>query len=197
MPLSRIQQGGDFSPLIVNNAVIANTLAASGVQVNGSLSVSGTLTVSGTINGTYNANYLSLTGALETVYINNSGISGTANIIVNSGSTWLYTIPASGVFTVNLTTSGTINALLSVGQSITASVLATQGATAYTLVTGYGVGASPLYVDGYVIPSGSLFWQGGAAPTAGNVTGIDAYTFTVIKTSATPTYTVLASQTKF
>jgi hypothetical protein len=39
-------------------------------------------------------------------------------------------------------------------------------------------------------------WQGGTAPTAGNASSIDAYVFTIIKT-ASATFTVLASQTKF
>jgi hypothetical protein len=40
-------------------------------------------------------------------------------------------------------------------------------------------------------------YQGGTAPTAGNASSIDAYVYTVVKTAATPTYTVFASQTKF
>jgi hypothetical protein len=36
-----------------------------------------------------------------------------------------------------------------------------------------------------------------AAISAGNVSAIDAYVFTIIKTAATPTYTVLETQTKF
>jgi hypothetical protein len=39
-------------------------------------------------------------------------------------------------------------------------------------------------------------WQGGAAPTGGNVTSNDVYTFTAIKT-ASSTFTVLAAQTQF
>jgi hypothetical protein len=39
-------------------------------------------------------------------------------------------------------------------------------------------------------------WQGGTAPSAGNASSIDSYTFTIIKT-ASATYTVLASQVKF
>ena len=40
-------------------------------------------------------------------------------------------------------------------------------------------------------------WQGGTAVTAGNANVIDVYSFTIIKTAATPTYVVLGSQTKF
>jgi hypothetical protein len=39
-------------------------------------------------------------------------------------------------------------------------------------------------------------WQGGSAPTGGNINSSDVYTFTTIKTAAN-TYTVLGSQTQF
>jgi predicted Rossmann fold nucleotide-binding protein DprA/Smf involved in DNA uptake len=39
-------------------------------------------------------------------------------------------------------------------------------------------------------------FQGGAAFSAGNASGIDSYSFTAIKTAGT-TFTVLASQTQF
>ena len=39
-------------------------------------------------------------------------------------------------------------------------------------------------------------WQGGTAPSSGNASSIDVYTFVIIKT-ASATYTVLASQTQF
>jgi hypothetical protein len=40
-------------------------------------------------------------------------------------------------------------------------------------------------------------WQGGTAPTSGNINSIDTYTYTIIKTAATPTYVMLAAQTQF
>ena len=39
-------------------------------------------------------------------------------------------------------------------------------------------------------------WQGGTAPSAGNATSIDLYSFTILKTAAN-TYTVLGSQTQY
>jgi hypothetical protein len=61
----------------------------------------------------------------------------------------------------------------------------TQGTTAYY--------ASALTIDGTsVTPK----YQGGLAWAAGNASGIDGYTYTVIKT-ASATFTVLAAQTQF
>jgi hypothetical protein len=75
--------------------------------------------------------------------------------------------------------------MLADGESITVSVAMTQGATAYYL--------SAYQIDGTAV---TPKWQGGSAPASGNPSGIDVYTFTIIKT-ATDTYTVLASQTEF
>ena len=79
----------------------------------------------------------------------------------------------------------TLDSIMSVGQSMTFAVLMTQGSTAY-------------YLNSYTIDGTAVTpkWQGGSAPTAGNASGIDAYSFTVIKTAAS-TFTVLASQTQF
>jgi glutamate mutase epsilon subunit len=78
-----------------------------------------------------------------------------------------------------------VNSNLAVGQSVTASILLTQGSTAYYL--------NAYQVDGSTV---TPKWSGGSAPTAGNASGIDSYSFTIIKT-ADATFTVLASQTQF
>jgi hypothetical protein len=71
------------------------------------------------------------------------------------------------------------------GESITIAHLVSQGGTAY-----YN---SAVTIDGSsVTPE----WQGGSAPTEGNVSSIDVYTYTVIKTGSAA-FTVLAAQTQF
>ena len=77
-----------------------------------------------------------------------------------------------------------VNANLAIGQSVTGAVLMTQGSTAYYLNT--------IQVDGTTV---TPKWQGGA-PTEGNASGIDVYSFTIIKT-ADATFTVLASLAAF
>jgi hypothetical protein len=76
--------------------------------------------------------------------------------------------------------------MLAVGDSITVAHLVTQGSTAY-----YN---NALQIDGSAV---TPKYQGGTAWTAGNASSIDGYSYTVIKTASTPTYTVFASQTKF
>jgi hypothetical protein len=74
---------------------------------------------------------------------------------------------------------------MSTGQSLSATFLVTNGATAY-----YN---SAVQVDGSsVTPK----WQGGSAPTSGNASSIDSYTYVIIKVGSA-TFTVLASVTKF
>jgi hypothetical protein len=75
---------------------------------------------------------------------------------------------------------------MTTGQSLTVAFLATQGGTAY-----YN---NVVQVDGTT--SGvTTRWIGGA-PTKGNASGIDAYTYTIIKTGSA-TFTVLASQVQY
>lgn len=78
-----------------------------------------------------------------------------------------------------------VNANLDIGQSLTAVILLTQGTT-------------PYYVNAYKIDGVACTpkWSGGTAPTAGNASSIDTYSFTIIKT-ADATFTVMASITQF
>jgi hypothetical protein len=99
-----------------------------------------------------------------------------------------YTTNASANFTLNIrgNATTTLNSILAVGDAITVVFLNTNGATPY-YPTVYQIDGSA------VTPK----WQGGTAPTGGNASSVDAYSLTIIKTAATPTYTVFASQTKF
>ena len=74
---------------------------------------------------------------------------------------------------------------MATGQSVTVAFLVTQGATAYynNAVTVDGTSVTPK-------------WQGGTAPTAGNASGVDIYTYTIVKTGSAA-YTIFASQTQF
>jgi hypothetical protein len=74
---------------------------------------------------------------------------------------------------------------MSTGDILTVTFLVTQGSTAY-----YN---SAFQIDGSsVTPK----WQQGTAPSAGNASSIDAYVYSIVKT-ASATFTVFASQTKF
>jgi hypothetical protein len=76
-----------------------------------------------------------------------------------------------------------LNTALPVGDTITLVWLNTNGTTAYYPNT--------IQIDGTTVTP-----KVPAAITAGNASSIDAYSFTIIKT-ASATYTVLETQTKF
>lgn len=129
-----------------------------------------------------------LQGAEESWYIAASSAFGTVDFDTASGTAWLYTSDAGANWTLNVRGDSltTLDSLLAVDDSITVVFASAQGATAYY--------PSAFQVDGSAV---TPKWQGGAAPTAGNANSIDVYVYTIIKTAATPTYTVLASQTQF
>jgi hypothetical protein len=124
---------------------------------------------------------------LEVATVSATAATGTINFDVTTQSVLYYTTNASGNFTINFRGSSgtTLNTIMAVGESISATFLNTNGVTAY-----YN---SALQVDGSsVTPK----WQGGTAPTVGNASSIDTYTYVIIKTGSAA-FTVLASQTKF
>lgn len=129
-----------------------------------------------------------LTGPRESVSLVGSGATGTVNIDVETAHVWYYTASAGGNFTINFrqSSSATLASLLAVGHSITVTVLNTNGATAYY--------PNAFQIDG---STATIKWQYGSAPASGSASAVDAYTFTIIKTAATPAYVVLGSFVKF
>lgn len=113
-----------------------------------------------------------------------SAATGTINIDVLTAGVWYYTSNASANHTLNFrgNSSSTLNTILSVGDSVTAVWLNTNGGTAYY--------PSAFQIDGSSV---TPRWSGGTAPSAGNASSIDAYTFTIVKTASTPTYVVFAA----
>ena len=123
----------------------------------------------------------------EKVTTSATAATGTLNYDVITQAVLNYTLDATGNWTLNIRGDGSnsLDSIMDTGESITIAHLVPQGATAY-----YN---SAVTIDGSsVTPE----WQGGSAPTGGNVSSIDVYTYTVIKTGSA-TFTVLASQTQF
>lgn len=146
-----------------------------------------TFTATQTFNGSSSALAMVVANTAETTTISATAATGTINYDVTTQSVLYYTTNASANWTVNFrASSGTsLNTLLSTGQAITVVFLVTQGSTAY-----YN---SAVQVDGAsVTPK----YQGGTAWTSGNASGIDAYTYTIVKTGSAA-FTVFAAQTRF
>jgi hypothetical protein len=146
-----------------------------------------TFTALQTFAGTSSNADLKTSNILETVTVSATAATGTVAYDVTTQSVLYYTTNASGNFTVNFRgSSGTsLNTVMTTGESLSVTFLVTNGSTAY-----YN---SAVQVDGSsVTPK----WQGGSAPTSGNASSIDSYTYVIIKTGSA-TFTVLASVTKF
>ena len=130
-----------------------------------------------------------LVAPMERTSVSTSAATSTVTIDVNTASTLYITASSTSNWVLNVRGDGstTLNSLMTTGDSITVAFLATQGATAYYNTS--------VQIDGTT--SGvTTDWQGGSAPVAGNASGIDVYVYNIIKT-ASATFTVLASQTKF
>jgi hypothetical protein len=129
---------------------------------------------------------LIIKGFEEDVNVVASAATGTINFDVSTASVWFYTSNASANHTLNFrySSGATLSSVLAVGDAITVVWLNTNGSTAYY--------PNVIQIDGTAVTP-----KVPAAISAGNASAIDAYSFTIIKTAATPTYTVLETQTKF
>jgi hypothetical protein len=146
-----------------------------------------TFTARQTLNGSATDVGVKLKNSIEAVTISATAATGTINYNVLDQSNLWYTTNASGNWTLNIRGSGStsLNTLLAVGESVTVVFQVTNGTTAYYQTT--------FQIDGNAV---TPTWQGGAAPTAGNVSSVDAYTFAIIKTGVA-TFAVRASVSRF
>ena len=172
LPMTFYTGGGERARIDINGLIGVGTASATSMlQTAGSSSVSAFKTPN----------------IAEVDTISATAATGTINYDVTTQSVLYYTSNASGNWTLNFRGSSgtTLNTVMQTGESISATFLVTNGSTAY-----YN---SAVTIDGTsVTPK----WQGGTAPTSGNASSTDCYTYVIQKTGAS-TYVVLASQTKF
>jgi hypothetical protein len=123
----------------------------------------------------------------ERTTVSATAATGTVNFDASTQGVLYYTSNASANWTLNVrgSSGATLNSILATGDAITIAFLVTQGSTAYY--------ASGFQIDGSAV---TPKYQGGTAFAAGNASSIDAYVYTIVKT-ASATFTVFASQTKF
>jgi hypothetical protein len=119
----------------------------------------------------------------EVVTISATAAGSTVQFDASTTGVLYYTTASTSNWTLNVrgTAAQTLNNLMTVGDSLSIVFLATNTGTAY-------------YCNAFTIDGSAVTpkWSGGTAPSAGNASAIDSYSFTIIKTAATPTYTVLA-----
>jgi hypothetical protein len=173
----------------VTNAMLANTSVTIGSTAIALGATSTTIT--GLTNlTTSNANVagkLSITSVGEPILVSATAATGTITIDYFNNPTVFYTANATANWTLNVRGNSilTMNNTIAVNEMATVVFMAQQGATAYF--------ANVVQIDGTTI---TPKWQGGTAPSGGNVNSIDSYALSILKTAAN-TYTVFASQSRF
>ena len=145
-------------------------------------------TVTASNFGTVNATRLITNEVVEKVLVDGStALNGTFNLNLANNAVYFFTPNATGNFTFNFRGDGStsLNNTLAVGESLTVAIITTQGGSAY-------------YANGHQIDGSSVtpLWAGGTAPSSGDTSSKNVYTYTIIKT-ANATYTLLAQKTKF
>ena len=172
----------------ITNTTASTSTTTGALTVTGGAGIGGNINVGGTVTAisTSSINLIN-TSAVETLGIVGSGATGSINLYFLTNSILYYTSSAGGNVTLNITgsASATTDSLIAVGQSLSVTFAMTNGASPFYITT--------VQVDGTSV---SPKWNGGTAPSSGNASSIDIYTFTLWKT-ASATYTVLANRTQF
>ena len=123
----------------------------------------------------------------EEVEINANSLSATGNIYLESGMIHYRsgnlgaTVPAY----IKYSASKNLNDDMAVGESVTVTIIQATNNASYFI--------NGIFIDGTEITNEN--WIGGSAPSDGGASGVDIYTFNIIKTAAN-TYTVIGNQTK-
>jgi len=177
----------DKNITIANVASPSDSLAdGAGLTIKGSTDK--TLTWSNTTKAFTFDHGIDIQQVIETANVDSTALNANTNFDVLEGAVKYYSANNAANWTLNVRgdSSTTLNSVMNTGDSLTIAYLASQ-LSANTFYQ------SEMQVDGNsVTPK----WQGGFAPSAGNATSIDVYSFTILKTAAN-TYTVLGSQTQY
>jgi len=175
------------------NITVGNIIAAT-ASFSGNVSIAGTLTY----NDVTNIDSIGIVTARDGIVADGfkveegrsnsvTGLNGVFAYEIDAGHVWRFEGATAGNyypnFRINATT--TLSSQMDVGD-VTAATLIVASSSHYCLNT--------LQVDGSAAGI-TTSWIGGSAPDAANGSGFDIYAFTIMKTSATPTYHIIANAT--
>ena len=131
------------------------------------------------------ADNLSFNGLLrEAVKVTAGKLSDNTAINLDNGMVHYFTTQETTTSTPNIISGTGINTDMSIGDTLTVSVITTAAAGGFS---------AQWTIDGAAVTEK---WNGGSAPSAGGSSGYDMYTLNIIKT-ANATYTVLANVVNF
>ena len=161
------------------------TLAGGGLDLV-DVNVSAAATVGGFANFSGGVAFNGGSVLKEKVKITAGKLSDNLNIHLADGMVHYFTTQETGQATPNIRVDGstTLASKMAVGEQIAVTVITTAAAAAYS---------ANWQVDGSAVTEN---WTGGSAPSDGGSSGVDIYSLNIIKTAATPTWAVIATQTK-
>lgn len=173
-----------------NATGLAAGATGSDLTLSGNVSVGGTLTYQDVTNvdsvGLITARSgVDFNGHLrESVNIVASKLSDAPNINLDNGMVHYFTTTESTTATPNIRSSSGINTDLAVGDTASVTIITTAAAAGY---------AARVNIDGLATGI-TTSWVGGSAPSAGGASGLDMYSYQIIKT-ADATFTVIGNLT--
>ena len=173
--------------ITLTNAATGNNPAIS--ATGGDTNVGITLTPKGSLGRITANGETKIFGVFEAVTVSTTYITAFTYDVLTQ-AVYFQNVNLGSNFTVNFRGDGsnTLNSALATGESVTAALITKQGNTTF-------YNTSVITVDG-TSTGVTVVYQGGSAPTTGNASSNDVYTYTAIKTAAS-TYTILAAQTQF
>ena len=200
--------GGAFSGPLTGNVtgnatglsgtpnITVGTVAGTDATFSGNLTVQGTTTTIDTavtdvdsldVDGNVNVGAgLSAYGyKIEEGAYGTAALNGLFNLNLTDGHVQEFNAATSGNYVPNFRISPTVSlgSKMGVGD-VTAATIIVQSSSHYCL--------NEFRIDG--VQTGiTTSWVGGSAPSAANGSGYDIYSFTIMKTSTTPTYHIIAN----
>jgi hypothetical protein len=176
----------------VNELTVANAATGNNPVISatgGDTNVGITLTPKGDLGRITANGETKIFGVFEAVTVSTTYITAFTYDVLTQ-AVYFQNVNLGSNFTVDFrgNASTTLNAALATGESATVALITKQANTTF-------FNTSVLTVDG-TSTGVTVVYQGGTAPTSGNASSNDVYTYTAIKTAAS-TYTILAAQTQF
>ena len=119
----------------------------------------------------------------EKVKITAGKLSDNQNINLDNGMVHYFTTAETTTSTPNITATAGINTIMSTGDTMVVTIITTAAAAAYS---------AQLTIEGAATTEN---WIGGEVPAAGGSSGVDIYSYTIIKTGSAA-YTVIGNLSK-
>ena len=173
-----------------NATGLAAGATGSDLTLSGNVSVGGTLTYQDVTNvdsvGLITARSgVDFNGHLrESVNIVANKLSAAPNINLDNGMVHYFTTTEDTTATPNIRSSSGINTDLAVGDTASVTIITTAAAAGY---------AARVNIDGLATGI-TTSWVGGSSPSTGGASGLDMYSYQIIKT-ADATFTVIGNLT--